>query len=105
MGVTAVAVGDVAIVAFFGKLRRGAVAAGGTGHGAALRHELARRGVATRARRAHAGPGTRSEGWVDDPRTCGLGGRARVSCVAAARRAQGSAHGDPLAPDHEVVAG
>src|SRR5205809_4030429 len=107
MGVTAVAVGDVAIVAFFGELRE-AVAARGTGHEAAVRHERAGRGVATRAGRAHAAgrhapPVTgaaggvavriaraaradeprrthsaQPEGW-DDPRTCGLGRRAGVS--------------------------
>src|SRR5881397_3455134 len=106
MGVTAVAVSDVAVVAFLRELRQ-AVAARGTGHEAALRHECAGRGVAARAGRAHAAgrhapPVTgaaggvavriaraaradeprrtysaRPEGWVDDPRTCGLWGCAR----------------------------
>src|SRR5439155_21643362 len=135
MGVAAVAVGGVAVVAFFGKLRRGSVAAHGAGDQTALRHEHARRGVATRAGRAHAAGrhapavagaaggvavriaraaradeprrthSARPEGWIDDPRTCGLGRRAGVSCVASARRPQGSADGDRLAPDHEVGAG
>src|SRR5947199_10650896 len=115
MGVAAVAVGGVAVVAFFGKLRRGSVAAHGAGDQTALRHEHARRGVATRAGRAHAAGrhapavasaasgvavriarsarsdeprlslSARPYGWCDDTRTCSLMRRLDVSLIASAR--------------------
>src|SRR5439155_3314360 len=65
MGVTAVAVGGVAVVAFFGKLGRPSVAARRTRQEAALRHERAGRGIATGAEGAHASPGTWPEGRLD----------------------------------------
>src|SRR5207244_2605446 len=107
MGIAVVAGGDVAVVAFFGKLGWASVAARGTGNEAALWHERLGHGVATRAERAHAAPPlARSKGGVDG---CArrLGRRAGVGGVAPARarRPQRSGHGDPLAPDHEVGAG